>query len=444
MAKTTEMVEVALSSLKPYERNAKLHPAEQIERLKESIREFGFISPCLIDSENNIIAGHGRVEAAKSLGMTEVPCVYIEGLTDEQRRAYILADNRLTELGGWDMDIVNSELESLADAGFDIGVTGFAWDEVAEIDPVDDDYTPDFSTPEPKSKLGEIYQLGEHRLMVGDSTKAEDVAALMNGDKASLLITDPPYGVDYTSKSQWLMNSGLDRTTEKLKAIRSLQTIENDVKEDDELFNFLSDSFTNARNNMIEGAVYYIWHASTKGPIFHRAATATLGEVRQLLVWVKNQMVFGRQDYQWKHEPCLYGWTDGAAHYFVNNHSYKTIIEEPTPDFNSMTKEELTAILLSLYDEEKVPTTTIHEDRPTQNILHPTMKPVRLFCRLINNSSLEGDIVLDLFAGSGTIIIAAEQLNRKAYCMEYDPHYADVIIDRWEQYTGIKAVRING
>ena len=183
MAKIDKVQEVAVTKLIPYERNAKIHNASQVDQIAASIQEFGFISPCLIDKNYNIIAGHGRVEACKTLGIEKVPCVFIEGLTEEQRRAYIIADNRLTELGEWDMDLVNEELEALADAGFDIGLTGFDWDAAAEIEAIDDDYTPDFSVPEPKTKRGEIYQLGEHRLMCGDSTAPQEVAALMGGGR---------------------------------------------------------------------------------------------------------------------------------------------------------------------------------------------------------------------------------------------------------------------
>lgn len=443
MAKTTEMVEVSPNELEPYERNAKLHPAEQIEKLKDSIKEFGFISPCLIDKDNRIIAGHGRVEAAKALGMETVPCVYIEGLTETQRRAYIIADNRLTELGGWDMSIVEEELDALAQSGFDVQLTGFDWDKAAELDPIEDDFDAEsaLNREEARTKPGEIWKLGGHRLMCGDST-GDDLGRLMGEDLADLLLTDPPYGVDYTNKSNWLMNSGLDRTTEALKAIRSQQTIENDYKSDAEFLEFLTVAFSNAAGYMKNGAGYYIWHADTKGHIFRAATAQSIGEIRQVLIWVKNQMVFGRQDYQWKHEPCLYGWKDGGSHYFIDDHTYKTIIEDAA-DLEKMTKDEMLGILKRLYDETIVPTTALHEERPKANVLHPTMKPVKLFGRLINNSSRAGDIVLDIFGGSGSTIIAAEQLKRRCYTMELDPHYCDVIIERWETFTGEKAVRIN-
>lgn len=277
--------------------------------------------------------------------------------------------------------------------------------------------------------------------MCGDST-GDDLGRLMGEDLADLLLTDPPYGVDYTNKSNWLMNSGLDRTTETLKAIRSQQTIENDYKSDAEFLEFLTVAFSNAAGYMKNGASYYIWHADTKGHIFRAATAQSIGEIRQVLIWVKNQMVFGRQDYQWKHEPCLYGWKDGGSHYFIDDHTYKTIIED-AGDLEKMTKDEMLEILKRLYDETIVPTTALHEERPKANVLHPTMKPVKLFGRLINNSSRAGDIVLDIFGGSGSTIIAAEQLKRRCYTMELDPHYCDVIIERWETFTGEKAVRIN-
>lgn len=392
MAKIADMQEVSLSKLKPYERNAKIHGEEQIKMLMASIQEFGFLSPCLVERGTfNLIAGHGRVEAARRLGMEKVPCVFVEDITEAQRRAYILADNRLTELGEWNMDLVTDELTALDDMDFDISLTGFELEsETPEI--TEDDYEP---TPpkEPKAKRGDIYQLGRHRLMCGDATSAEDVGMLTGGVLVDLYLTDPPYNVDYTGK-----------TKDALK-------IENDKKKDDEFRSFLVSAFYAAKTVMKGGAAFYIWHADSEGYNFRSACKDAGWTVRQCLIWAKNSMVMGRQDYQWKHEPCLYGWNDGGSH--------------------------------AWYSDRKQ-TTILNFDRPTRSAEHPTMKPIPLFDYLIRNSTKAGDIVLDTFGGSGTTIMACEQDDRCGYLMELDPRYVDVIIDRWEQFTGERAVLLNG
>lgn len=389
MAKIAKVQEVDVVRLKPYERNAKIHGADQIEKLCKSIEEFGFISPCLIDNEYNVIAGHGRIMAAQEMGLKKVPCLFVDGLTDEQRRAYILADNRLTELGEWDMALVETELSELQLEDFDISVTGFDLD-IGEIEPesiVEDD------VPEPpkeaKSKLGQVYQLGNHRLMCGDSTNQVMVADLMDGNIADLLLTDPPYNVNYEGG-----------TEEHL-------TIENDSMEDGEFYNLLCNAFSMANQVMRPGAAFYIWHADSEGFNFRSACIATGWKVRQCLIWNKNSLVMGRQDYQWKHEPCLYGWKEGAGH---------------------------------TWNSDRKQTTVIDYERPNRNSIHPTMKPVGLFDYLIKNSTKKGDLVLDLFGGSGTSIMACEQNERKCFMMELDPRYVDAIIERWESFTGKKAV----
>lgn len=430
MAKTTEMVEVALSSLKPYERNAKLHPTEQIERLKESIREFGFISPCLIDSENNIIAGHGRVEAAKSLGLEYVPCVYVEGLTDAQRRAYIIADNRLTELGGWDMDVVGQEIAWLQDAGFNIDITGFTADDIFfdEID-VGFEEEPEPDPPaEAITKTGDIWQLGEHRLIVGDSTRPEDIAALMQDDRADLLLTDPPYNVALGVGDTPEVAKARHRRTDGLK-------IENDAMGTEEFEDFLHSAFSNAASHMKEGAAYYCWYASTSQKSTQTALERAGLPPHQILIWVKNALVLGRQDYQWRHEPCFYGWKEGGAHYFIDARSLTTIFD----DLDNLTREEA----IERLKEYSATTSAIYENKPTRSPLHPTMKPLGLFKKQIRNSSKEGDIVLDIFGGSGTTLIACEEMGRRCRIVEYDPRYATAIIHRWEEYTGCKAEKVD-
>lgn len=307
-------------------------------------------------------------------------------MSEAQRKAYILADNRLGELADWDMELVMSELELLNELNFDIDLTGFDLD-LNQEEAVEDDF--DTTPPEePKSKLGEIYQLGNHRVMCGDSTSITDVEKLLGGQQADHYLTDPPYNVDYEG------GSGLK--------------IMNDKMDNDSFRQFLVDAFSAAKNVMKAGASFYIWHADSEGYNFRGACFDIGWVVRECLIWAKNSMVLGRQDYQWQHEPCLYGWNGGSHCWY----------------------------------SDRKQTTLLKFDKPTRNGEHPTMKPVPLFDYLIKNSSKEGDIVLDSFGGSGTTIMACEQNNRKGYCMELDPRYVDVIIARWETFTGKKAVRL--
>lgn len=437
MAKTTKMVEVSLIKLRPYAQNAKKHPQEQIEKIQNSIQEFGFISPCLIDKENNIIAGHGRVEAARALGMETVPCVYIEGLTDEQRRAYILADNRLTELGGWDMETVSGELEELMETGFDINLTGFNIDDII-IDEIEDiDTAADLDEIEdaaPIVKAGEIWRLGDHRLMCGDSTNSDDMEQLLDGATVDLFITDPPYNVDYSNKVEFLVEAGGYTTPEIIK--KNTMPILNDAMDEETFISFLFDAFSGAEQAMRPGAAFYIFHSAIHDFEFISALRATNAlEVHQHLVWVKNNFVMGRQDYQWIHEPILYGWKKGAGHYFID---MRTLTTAFVRDYKDMTREEAIEALRRIMEC----TTVQEENNAVVNDLHPTQKPVPLIKKLIRNSSKEGDIVLDVFGGSGATLIAAEQLNRKCYLMELEPRYCDVVIRRWEEETGRKAERV--
>ena len=417
---------VNIDKLKPYENNARTHSEEQVEKIANSIKEFGFINPVLIDGDYGIIAGHGRVLGAKQAGMTEVPCIFVEDLTETQKRAYILADNKLALDAGWDDAILKGELQFLQDNNFDISIAGFDMGEIdlnaTPIEFQEDDYE---ATPpaEPKAKLGEIYQLGKHRLMCGSSTNIDDVAKLMDGEAIDLICTDPPYNVDYVGNT------------------KDALTIENDNMNDGNFAEFLETAFNIMAQFLKDGGAFYIWHADSKGDIFRNACAENLGEVRQVLIWVKNSMVLGRQDYQWKHEPCLYGWKDGAGHYFIDNRTQTTVFED-TEQLQRMSKDELIELLYQI-SEEKTPVSVIHEKRPSRSELHPTMKPIALMGRLIKNSSREKEIVFDGFGGSGSTLIACEQLKRKCYMMELDPAYVDVIIERWEKFTGETAKKIN-
>lgn len=422
MAKIDGVQEVRLDSLKPYEKNAKVHGQEQVNKIADSIREFGFLSPLLIDKDYNIIAGHGRVMAAKQLGMETVPAVFIEGLTETQRRAYILADNKLTELGGWDAILVSSELDDLKASGFDIDLTGFSIDDIIIDESAGAEFTEDelddlkASGKDPRIQPGEVWQLGDHRLMCGDSTKAEDVKKLMGGELADLLLTDPPYNVDYEGG-----------TKDELK-------IKNDSMTEDSQIDFLEAAFSNAYEVMKPGAAYYCWCASMTQKAFHIALEEVGLKPHQLLIWVKNTLVLSRQDYQWRHEPCFYGWKDGGPHYFIDVRSFTTVED----DIDRISRDQAIQRLKDLAQFS----TAIYEDKPVKSELHPTMKPLELFKKQIRNSSRPGDLVLDLFAGSGTAIIAAEEMERRCYSMEYDPHYAEVIIQRWEDKTGQIATKI--
>lgn len=423
MAKIAGVQEVDVSKLVPYERNAKLHGDEQVEKICNSIREFGFISPCLIDRDYNVIAGHGRIMAAKKIGMSEVPCLFVEGLTEEQRRAYIIADNRLTELGEWDMELVADELQELNEAGFNIELTGFCLDDqIVDTSAIDDRGIGEqlesiLSEKEPVSKYGDVWQLGAHRLMCGDSTILTDVQKLMNGVAADLMVTDPPYNVAVKN------SSGM--------------TIQNDNLQDDDFYALIRDAISNAAMVMRPGAAFYVWHADSEGLNFRNAVKEAGLLVKENIIWVKNHFTLGRQDYQWKHEPCLYGWKDGAAHYFQNVRNISTIIKEK--DLEEMSHDELVNLVGELVGDS----TVWNENRPQSDDLHPTMKPVPLIERQIKNSSKQGWTVIDLFGGSGTTLLACENLGRACCMMELDPHYVDIIIERWEKLTGQKAVLLN-
>ena len=446
MGKAVELREVEIAALKPYERNAKQHSKEQVEKIGRSIRELGFLSPCLIDQELNVIAGHGRIMAAKEIGMTAVPCVFVEGLTEEQRKAYILADNRLTELGEWDMERVQQELADLADADFDISLTGFDPDLRFDdsMGAIQDDgwtETEQDTAEEPRSRVGDIYQLGNHRLMCGDSTDPQMVAALMNGQLADLMVTDPPYNIGLGGDE-----SGAAQSTDELAKLRKHQDdgafLLNDNLGEKEFVEFLGKAMTNGKDALREGGAFYVWYATRTTEQFLAGLRNAGLEVKQILIWVKGHFTLGRQDYQWQHEPCLYGWKDGAAHYFLDSRKQSTVIEDLQPDLAHMKKAEMEALLREIYAEETA-TDVIREAKPNVSELHPTMKPLKLIARQIRNSSQPGEKVLDLFGGSGTTLIACEQMNRRCFMMEFDPHYADVIVDRWEQLTGLKALKIN-
>ncbi len=366
----------------PYEKNAKKHPKKQIAQVAASIKEFGFNQPIVVDKKGVIIVGHGRYEAAKSLGMKDEDMpVTVVNLTEEQANAYRLADNKLNE-SEWDMSLVVEELKGLSEPMLEL--TGFDKDLIIEGDE-NDDVIPEVPE-EPKSKLGDLYQLGEHRVLCGDSTKLEDVEKLMDGKKADMVFTDPPYNIAYEGGS------------------KKREMIKNDEVVD--FYQFLLEAYSSFALVMKLGASIYICHADTERVNFTKAFRDAGFYLSSVIIWVKDNSTFGRADYFWKHEPILYGWREGGAHTWHGDNKQDTVW---------------------------------NMKRPSKSEAHPTMKPIELIEKALVNSSKQEDIVLDLFLGSGSTLIAAQKTGRICYGMELDPKYVDVIVKRWEDYTGEKA-----
>ena len=384
-----------IDKLIPYAKNSRTHSEEQVAQIAASIKEWGFTTAVLVDESGSIIAGHGRLMAARKLGLTSLPVMVAKDWTDAQKRAYVIADNKLALNAGWDNDLLALELGELGDLGFDLELTGFTDAEIKALMPVDvtDGLTDPDDAPavqeNPVTVPGDVWIMGKHRLMCGDSTSMDDLAKLCEGQLVDMWLTDPPYNVAYEGG-----------TKEKL-------TIKNDSMGDDQFRQFLRDAYTAADSVMKAGAVFYIWHADSEGYNFRGAAKDAGWAVRQCLIWKKSSLVLGRQDYQWQHEPCLYGWKDGAGHLWAADRKQTTILEF---------------------------------DKPSRNGEHPTMKPVALFEYQMLNNTKGGDLVLDSFGGSGTTLIAAEKNGRTALLMELDPRYCDVIIKRYIEFTGKQAI----
>lgn len=396
---------IPVGSLRPYDKNARKHKDADVKTIMSSIQEFGFDDPIGVwGPENLIVEGHGRLLAAKKLGMETVPVIRLDHLTDEQRRAYALAHNKTAEMSEWDFDILGGELDDI----FNIDMEKFGFDLDGKNEVKEDDFNP--KPPEdPKSKLGDIYLLGRHRLMCGDSTNIDSVKKLCDGSDMDMLLTDPPYNVDISGKAGKIMNDNMDSAEFRI---------------------FLRDAFAAGRSVMKPGAVFHIWYGESEAYNFRGGCYDAGLTVRQQLVWVKSQSTLGRQDFQHMYEsvlagdllleeemtergfePCLYGWKDGAGHRWYKKRKEKDVL---------------------------------FFDKPAHSAEHPTMKPILLFDYEMRCNTNPGDNVLDLFGGSGTTIMAAEQNRRNAFVMEFDPKYVDVIIDRWEKFTGEKAVLVNG
>lgn len=381
------------------------------------------------EGEKIIVGGTMRYHVLNDLGYIDsiVKIFHPDTPLDKIRR-FILKDN--AAFGEYDWEAIANEWDAaeVVDCGIDIPeLDKVKTEEEAE----EDDYDVAGNLPKkPKARYGDVYRLGNHRLICGDSTSPEVLDILIGEGKVDLLLTDPPYNVDYSSKNEALNAAD--------KGNRVQKDIANDKMDDGAFLDFLTAAFENANRYLKKGGAFYIWHAGTEGLNFKLAVKSVGWELKQILIWVKNNMVLGRQDYQWKHEPCLYGWKPGASHFFVNRRDLLTVTEDPAPDIDAMTKDELKALLRSLLGEA-TPTTVIHEDKPLRSADHPTMKPIKLMGRAIKNSTRPGEVVLDLFGGSGSTLMAAEQLARSCYTVELDPAYIDVIIKRWEEYTGDKA-----
>ena len=388
MQTTTEMQLVATDKLIPYVNNARTHSAEQIMKLRSSLREFGFINPVIIDREFNVIAGHGRIAAAKAEGIDEVPCVFADHLTEAQKKAYILADNRMALDAGWDEEMLKVEIEALQAEDIDLALTGFDEKELASLfdtdtDAQEDDFDVDAELGKPcVTQSGDIWHIGKHTLVCGDSTKEDTYAALMDGRKANLVITDPPYNVNY------------EGTAGKIK---------NDNMAADKFYQFLFDAFSNMANVMADDASIYVFHADTEGLNFRKAFADAGFYLSGCCIWKKQSLVLGRSPYQWQHEPVLYGWKKKGKHQWYTGRKESTIWEF---------------------------------DKPKRNGDHPTMKPVPLLAYPIRNSSMANSVVLDPFGGSGSTLIACEQTDRICLTIELDEKFCDVIVKRYIEQVG--------
>lgn len=391
MQTTTEMQLVSTDKLIPYVNNARTHSAEQINKLRASLREFGFINPVIIDREFNVIAGHGRIAAAKAEGISKVPCVFADHLTEAQKKAYILADNRMALDAGWDEEMLKVEIEALQAEDIDISLTGFDEKELATLFDTDSEVTDDdfdLTTALQKAAFvqrGDIWNVGRHKLMCGDATSEEDVSALMGDTKANLILTDPPYGVSFKS------SSGL--------------TIKNDSMKNDEFYNFLLSAFKCMADHLEKGGSAYVFHADTEGLNFRKAFIDAGFHLAGCCIWVKDSLVLGRSDYQWQHEPILYGFMQNGKHKWFSDRKQTTIW---------------------------------NFSKPKKNSDHPTSKPLDLLAYPISNSTQENAVVIDTFGGSGSTLMACEQMNRICFTMELDEKYASVILRRYVEDTGDK------
>ena len=418
--------EVAVDAVTPYEKNPRKIPQEAIDKVAASIKEFGFKQPIVVDKDMVISVGRTRLLAAKKLGYETVPVLVASDLSPEKARAYRLADNKTNEFTDWDDELLMQELEAFLSVndfdmesfGFDMSMLGKTEDDVKDDD-FDSETEYEIAKNNCNVESGDKWQLGNHVLMCGDSTNSEAVRNLMDGNLADICVTDPPYNIAY-NKSK-------------------IGEIKNDNMDSESFSVFIDEAMKNVADSMKEGGAVYVFYADAEAVNFINAFKGAGLYLSTNLIWVKNQMVISWADYQPKHEPCLYGWKEGATHYFVNDRDNTSVIEDGVNIYD-MNKQQLIDYIKELQHIQKL--TVLREDKPQRSELHPTMKPVKLIARLVGNSSREGDTVLDLFGGSGTTLIVSEQMGRNCRMMEYDPIYCQVIINRWEALTGKTAKKI--
>lgn len=417
-----QIIEIKTDELIPYANNPRNNDAA-VDAVAASIKEFGFKVPIVIDAGKVIVAGHTRLQAAKKLKMDVVPCIMADDLTEQQIKAYRLADNRVAELAAWDMEKLNIELEALEN----IDMTAFGFEEFDDTedeepeDIIEDDLPEDVPT---RTKPGQLWRLGRHYMLCGDSTKPEDVERVMRGGQADILLTDPPYNVSVGD-------------CERPNSSHNNVHIQNDKMPEDVFIKWLSKALNNANDHMRPGAAFYIFYAGLHHTEFdHALRNVPEFKVHEQLVWVKDHFVLGRiSDYQWQHEPAFYGWKTGATHFFTDSRAEGTVIEDAGVKLSTLKKSELIELCQKLMQRDTA-STVLRAEKPSTADLHPTVKPQELICYLLRNSSRKGEIVLDLFGGSGSTLIACEQLGRTAHTIEIDPHYADVIIQRYIDFVG--------
>nr|WP_325300199.1 site-specific DNA-methyltransferase [uncultured Dysosmobacter sp.] len=436
----------ALADLRPAEYNPRvaLTPEDkEYQDIKRSIETFGYVDPIIVNADGTIIGGHQRYTVLSDMGYETAQVVVVD-LDKQDEKALNIALNKIT--GEWDEIKLKDLLLELDLNEYDLRATGFSAQEIddlcirleKDLAAEDDGFEPEKereAIEEPITKRGDIWILGRHRLMCGDSTSAEDMAALMGGEEADLIITDPPYNVDYSAKLEFML-----RHQDPEHKHRDPMQIQNDKMEDEDFQEFLEASLGNTANIARPGAAIYCFHASMKVVPFFHALQAAGFKISQFLIWEKNTFALGMLDYHWRHEPIFYGWKEGAAHYFIEDCTQDTVLLEDDIDLDSMRKQDLITYIEQLRESFRDRTTVLYENKPLKNDIHPTMKPVPLIGKLMKNSSKPGWNVADPFGGGGSTLMAAEQLNRTAFIMEIDEGYCDVIIRRWEAFTGEKAV----
>lgn len=436
-----------LSELKPAEYNPRkrLTPEDaEYQKIKRSIETFGYVDPIIINRDNTIIGGHQRQNVLMDLGYDEVEVIVLS-LEKNDEKALNVALNKIS--GEWDETALKDLLVDLDLSEYDFTITGFDKKELDDLieltdfeaEVSEDGYDTEAAYSESKEaesivKPGEVWRLGNHRLMCGDSTNPDDVKKLLGAEVLDLIITDPPYNVGYEEKAA--------RLNEYRPNENGAMPIENDVMDGDAFYHFLYSAFRNMESYMRDGAAVYVFHADMQGLTFRKAFWDAGLKLAEVLIWEKNNFVIGRNDYHWRHEPILYGWKEGAAHYFVNDRTQDTVILEDDIDFEAMKKPELIEYIKDKMRKYADQSTVLFEKKPMSSSMHPTMKPLELIAKFMKNSSKRDWNIGDFFGGAGSTLMAAEQLGRNAFLMEIDEHYASVTIKRWEEYTGLKAERI--